>query len=169
MCHVYQTQISTTISFSVGQSFRFSKMLCQWLITLQSSSSKEMKHTQGSRNVIPSSHCIMFSRYQIYWDMRWVVKSRPYGQHLLNISAKIMGSGGAKSMVQVRISQLNALTKSPAPTHTLTLVALATDKCGFFFFLMKRMHRNKNRFTRGWYRLRTELPSAENTQLCCFK
>lgn len=45
------------------------------------------------------------------------------------------GIWGAKSMVQVRISQLNALTKSPAPTHTLTLVALATDKCGLFFFL----------------------------------
>lgn len=29
VCHVYQTQISIAIRFSVGKSFSFSKMFCQ--------------------------------------------------------------------------------------------------------------------------------------------
>lgn len=37
--------------------------------TLQSSSSKEMEHTQSSRNVTPSQ-CVASSRYQKHWDKK---------------------------------------------------------------------------------------------------
>ena len=115
--------------------------------SLQSSSSKEMKHTQGSRNVMPSSHCITFSRYQIYWDMRWVVKSRPYCQHLLNISAKIMRSGGQKSMVQVDFTA-QCPHQVPCP-NTHTHFSCITYWQVRVFFLMKRMHRNKKTDLQG--------------------
>lgn len=122
--HVYQMQIITVISLSLGQSLSFpwhpSKTLSQWLIPWK-------VHLQKMNN--PSMCCIQ----QIPEILRYQsgVNSGPYWgegagrHHSVNIAGIVTVFGGKNLIIQVRISHHNSLTTH---THKLTLVLSAADK-----------------------------------------